>query len=264
MLIRSAASGDLRNVVKSINALPCDYNGTCTVVINDINRYVAARNLLFLCMLCDTTGPSPEETAEAVVHLWYSAALTQNQSTYLGFWMKRLFDRALPDDAPCIIDTPSLRSTSDVRFLYPRSTTKLGKAILGSSYSWSQAKEDMVAICFAASRVDYRERRLANLRPRHRVAHIYWMRSGMVLPLGESIHNVTQPNRSDVLHAVTSTHDESLTLKLNIAFSSPPKPSISSSTTHAPSQRGIHWRLRRHDNASISPRATSTEGCSST
>ncbi|KAG8880202.1 hypothetical protein FRB98_005286 [Tulasnella sp. 332] len=190
-----AASGDIRNVVKSINNLPSDYKGTCTIVINDMDRYVAIRNLLFLCMLCNTAGPGPEETAEAMVHLFYSAALTEHQSVYLASWMRRLFDRTLPDEAPCVIDAPSLTGTSDVCFFYPRDTMELGKDILESSYSWLQAKKDMTAVRFAEFRIDYQDRRIANLRPRHRVAHIQWKTSGIVLPIGESTHNFNRPNR---------------------------------------------------------------------
>ena len=44
-----AASGDIRNVVKSVvEGLSDGYDGRCTLVINDINLMVVARNAILL------------------------------------------------------------------------------------------------------------------------------------------------------------------------------------------------------------------------
>ncbi len=45
------ASGDLRNVIKSVNSLPTNYSGKLNIVLNDRNPLVAARNALILSVL---------------------------------------------------------------------------------------------------------------------------------------------------------------------------------------------------------------------
>ncbi len=50
-LISPIASGDLRNMVRTINKLPGDYNGTIKIVLNDFNPIVVCRNLMILSIL---------------------------------------------------------------------------------------------------------------------------------------------------------------------------------------------------------------------
>ena len=45
------ASGDLRNVVRSVNALPEDYAGHLDIIINDKNPLVVLRNVIILMIL---------------------------------------------------------------------------------------------------------------------------------------------------------------------------------------------------------------------
>jgi hypothetical protein len=42
------ASGDFRNVLKSAVGLPEGYRGQCSIMINDIDFNVVARNAIFL------------------------------------------------------------------------------------------------------------------------------------------------------------------------------------------------------------------------
>jgi hypothetical protein len=65
--------GDIRNVVKSIiEGLSDGYDGRCTLVINDINFMVVARNaiLLFVALSLE-----PEEAVAIMIYVWYSALL---------------------------------------------------------------------------------------------------------------------------------------------------------------------------------------------
>lgn len=68
-----AASGDIRNVLKSItDGLPDVYDGRCLLIINDNNFKVVARNtmLLFIALILE-----PNEAAVIMIHVWYSALL---------------------------------------------------------------------------------------------------------------------------------------------------------------------------------------------
>lgn len=44
-------SGDLRNVVRTINQLPEDYTGSIEIVLNDFVPIVVCRNLMILSIL---------------------------------------------------------------------------------------------------------------------------------------------------------------------------------------------------------------------
>jgi hypothetical protein len=47
------ASGDLRNVIQTVNELPDDYEGSLTVVVNDRNSTIVSRNLLILAIMAE-------------------------------------------------------------------------------------------------------------------------------------------------------------------------------------------------------------------
>eukprot|EP00250_Pteridium_aquilinum_P007264 c1701_g1_i1 orf=1-1173(-) len=70
------ASGDLRNVIETVCQLPDMYGGQVTIYINDHNPLIMARNFLMLKLLqvyC-------YDALDAVIALWYSAAMTHSQS----------------------------------------------------------------------------------------------------------------------------------------------------------------------------------------
>jgi hypothetical protein len=69
-----AASGDLRNVIKTIVGLPEDYEGNCFVVVNDLNSAIVARNAI---LLLTALHFEPEVAAPIMLHLWHSAMLPQ-------------------------------------------------------------------------------------------------------------------------------------------------------------------------------------------
>lgn len=191
----SLASGDIRNIVKTVNGLPGNYRGRCTIIVNDIDPQVTARNLIILAILLDTTSKSPaEEVAEAALHISYSAAVTKAQEDLVKTCHGRILSsnelegrtRSWFSGSPCEM----------LRYELDEGTMAEAGRLLKSSYSLQEAKNDMHRIMMAPSRVDYRDRYLASLRPHHRVAHMKWRDgTGIVLPFGEPAGSFTEPNR---------------------------------------------------------------------
>ncbi|KAI0114102.1 hypothetical protein GGR51DRAFT_505493 [Nemania sp. FL0031] len=70
-----AASGDLRNVVLSVADLPPDYRSPLTIIINDLEFDIVARNLIFLLIMF--IEENPNTAAEAMLHVWYSTLVTE-------------------------------------------------------------------------------------------------------------------------------------------------------------------------------------------
>lgn len=67
-----AASGDLRNVIKTVMGLPKDYCGYCKILMNDREFLVVARNIMLLM----TAYHFEAETAVPImIHLWYSSTM---------------------------------------------------------------------------------------------------------------------------------------------------------------------------------------------
>ncbi|KAF1998521.1 hypothetical protein P154DRAFT_495217 [Amniculicola lignicola CBS 123094] len=67
-----AASGDCRNVIKTIISLPEGYTGRCTAVLNDRDFAVVARNVI---LLLSALHFDPGVSAPVMIHLWYSALI---------------------------------------------------------------------------------------------------------------------------------------------------------------------------------------------
>ncbi|MAD87512.1 MAG: hypothetical protein CL912_31530 [Deltaproteobacteria bacterium] len=193
-----AASGDIRNVVKSITeGLPDGYDGRCTLVINDINFMVVARNaiLLFLALSLE-----PEEAVTILIHIWYSALL-----------------------APAMIDTlgqVALGRIAEVceKIKYKPSTSLQAKTfsfgkrslrLVLKKHQWDELKnyfdvprgltqEDAQdirrRIMLAPERVDYLHRALCNQPPPIRVATVTFREDGILLPHGASREKFDVPN----------------------------------------------------------------------
>lgn len=62
-------------MLKTVNSLPANYQGTLTFIINHESSDVALRNFLILLVAITQT---PMHAAEIIVHLWYSALLTRS------------------------------------------------------------------------------------------------------------------------------------------------------------------------------------------
>ncbi|KAG8952851.1 hypothetical protein FRC03_012002 [Tulasnella sp. 419] len=191
-----AASGDIRNMVKTVNGLPENYQGKVSITMNDFNPYVTARNLILVCMLTDKLPPDVEELAEAAVHYSYSAALTSHQAQYLSYWMSQILAFQSFSPHPMVfLGGPVADDLTNVGFMFDYSILQVFKKLSGAQYSLKDALEDMRSVTLAPSRVDYRDRHLGRMRPPHRVSYLSHAENGMVLPFGAARASFTEPNR---------------------------------------------------------------------
>lgn len=77
-----AASGDPRNVFKTIAGLPAQHEGKCDVVLNDWDFDIVARNAI---MLLVALHYDPEVAVPMIIHIWYSALLPSGMVQSLQF-----------------------------------------------------------------------------------------------------------------------------------------------------------------------------------
>lgn len=187
--IAFVASGDLRNVVKTVNELPEDYSGTIKVVLNDLNTIVVCRNIMILAIL--GTIPDIEEAAEHALHLWYSVFQPISYQTRI---------------LPRILESQTLQNLTGKRAQLTHSTSMhttfstntiayLMDILRAPALDPDVASNALNDIMNAPQRGDYRDRYYASIKPSHRVAFERWRSSGLILPFGAANAHLAIPNR---------------------------------------------------------------------
>lgn len=193
-----AASGDIRNVIKSVvEGLPDQYNGRCMLAINDINFTVIARNaiLLFIALSLE-----PEEAVPIMIHVWYSALLPRTMIDTL----RRVALGPIMDVCEKIKDRPST-SLQAKNFTFGQRTLRivlkrhqwddLTKYFdIPSNLTLEDAQFIRRRVMLAPERIDYLHRALCNQTPPIRVATVTFREDGILLPHGASRKEFDTPN----------------------------------------------------------------------
>lgn len=184
------ASGDLRNVVRTVNDLPEDYSGKLTIVLNEHNIAVTIRNLILLTLL--GTIEDEVRAAELALHFWYSAFLPVEYSLHIMSTVQPLMQRLLSQPSGML----QLSGRSILMFDVPEETGLFMYQMLNSPYAMSEAVDEYRRVKFAPSRMDYHDRAYSVIEPSHRVALEEYRVSGLVLPFGALHAHFNVPNRS--------------------------------------------------------------------
>jgi len=90
-----AGYGDLRNVVQSLSSLPASYDKPVTMVVNDMDFDVVARNLIMLLILMSLEDEA--EAVDCVLHLWYSTMIRQSHLDILKTHIRPLIKKVVKD-----------------------------------------------------------------------------------------------------------------------------------------------------------------------
>ncbi|KAI5892475.1 uncharacterized protein SCHCODRAFT_02292327 [Schizophyllum commune H4-8] len=190
-----AASGDIRNLVSTVNGLPDDYSGTCRILINDSSPCVTTRNLLILYALLRAGRPI-EDAAESALHLWYSAILRPSDAAEMYLCAQRIYG-----DIQLQADNFEIQSVYDLRGdgkLYAKQPLDdmVSIRMLISTHGAEEALASMHDTMLHPSRIDYRDRFLASLQPSHRTAWARNKRIGVLASFADDTSDFTEPNRT--------------------------------------------------------------------
>ncbi|KAF2137795.1 uncharacterized protein K452DRAFT_257269 [Aplosporella prunicola CBS 121167] len=192
-----AASGDLRNVVRTIAGIPKGSTQSIDVVINDYDFDIVARNAILILIAMHL---EPEPAADAMIHTWYSAFLSAEIASCLN-------DTVLPSIRTVC---EKIQAKPDDQLLSKKWTTEsctfrlvLTKACWDhclrifetpATLTTAAAHEMRLSTVLAESRKDYVERALY-FQPRGwRMATIGFRKDGILLPFGASRHGFDTPN----------------------------------------------------------------------
>ncbi|EKM51316.1 uncharacterized protein PHACADRAFT_151996 [Phanerochaete carnosa HHB-10118-sp] len=187
-LIRVSASGDLRNVVKTVNCMPRDYTDKLTIVMNDRDNYVTLRNILMLQILAKI--PNKRKAADLALHLWYSAFVPVMYHTEilpiaveLATGTELMHTQLGPN---AVLDADI---NQDLRMLCGM------LAISPKAYGMGDAANELGRVRFDPDRTDLRHRQWARCEPSHRLTLLEYNRFGIVLPFGAHDAHFNSPNR---------------------------------------------------------------------
>ncbi|KAK8070351.1 hypothetical protein PG997_010554 [Apiospora hydei] len=192
-----AASGDLRNVFKTIVAVPSNYKANLQITINDRDIYIVARNVLMLLLLL--VEKDPVVAAQNVVHLWYSAFITPSLMNTLKTEVEPLLRAVCTkiehrSDSSLLGKTFGLPSGNLRVLLNKRSWNLLLDYTKVADVTVVNAQEKRRAVMLAPSRIDYRERAYYQEDPPTRFGAHKFRERGILLPLGASTDTFTVPN----------------------------------------------------------------------
>jgi hypothetical protein len=197
-LPRHIASGDVRNVVKTIAQLPASYSRTVDVTLNDFDLDVVARNaiMLLIALVVDNT----DEAVDCIIHVWYSALI---RKSHLEILQQRI--RPLVEEVCDKTKAKNPRSLLGKTWRFGRHSLRL---VLAQSV-WSRllsymdvppgldaenANRIRRAVTLAEARQDYRDRHLLLNSPSHRIAKHRFREDGLLLPFGSRRDEFVEPN----------------------------------------------------------------------
>jgi hypothetical protein len=191
------ASGDCRNVIKTIVDLPSDYTGQLKMVLNDYDFAIVARNVI---ILLSALHFEPEASASIMIHIWYSALIP-------AIMLKTLQKEILPsiEDVCAKIKDKLACSIQAKTFKLPHGSLRLllKKEQWSQLASFFQVPEGLTCQSATALRVqttldankrDFLDIYMFAWPPGQRVGRWNFRKEGILLPFGCSTKEFDTPN----------------------------------------------------------------------
>ncbi|KAH0826538.1 hypothetical protein J3R83DRAFT_4891 [Lanmaoa asiatica] len=185
------ASGDLRNVVRTVNALGADYTGCLHILLNDTSKTIVSRNIVLILIL----GAMPNEAvaADIALHFWYSVFLQEEHRLRILALLVLILQQHTDKTEPLSVD---LGQCAKLTCLVPREITDRLLYTAGPTLSTLQARDEYERVYATPARRDARNRALAGVKPCHSLAFMAFWRSGVALPFSAVSDHHTAPNAS--------------------------------------------------------------------
>lgn len=198
MLNLLPASGDLRNVETTVVSMPPSYNRTITMVINDMDLDVVARNL-FISLIA-LTVEDEISAAECMLHLWYSALVRHKDVDLLTTRIRPLIEDVIgkiKSKAPgTVLGKTWQFGRRSLRLVLSKEgwTALLLYLEVPAGLSAERANQIRTSVTLAPEPTDFRERKMVMCTPVQRFCGQHFRRDGILLPLGQSRETFTIPN----------------------------------------------------------------------
>jgi hypothetical protein len=192
-----AASGDIRNLVKTVAGISSQHRGECVVVLNDKDFTLVARNTI---MLLTALHFDVDTAVPIMIHLWYSALIPASM-------LEALQTHILPlvADVCKKIGNKPAGSLQAKTFTFGGRTLRLvlrkeewsrlaGYFKVPSGIDAKAANDLRRRVTLAPERLDYRERAMIQWSPALRQVDRKFREEGVLLPYGCSTAAFDTPN----------------------------------------------------------------------
>ncbi|EJT69198.1 hypothetical protein GGTG_13307 [Gaeumannomyces tritici R3-111a-1] len=193
------ASGDLRNVIMSIGKLPQEYKHDVSVVLNDKEFDVVARNVILLLIFA--TIQNADTAADCVLHVFYSAFITKSHMDILTIMLRPLVQDVCTktegkDQEALLAKTWTLKDGVQMRVVLSRRQwlRLLAMTEAPKKIKIGKAKATRDKVVNARAREDYRDRHMLCQIPHMRMGSNKFYADGMLLPFGTPRADFTMPN----------------------------------------------------------------------
>ncbi|KFY89500.1 hypothetical protein V500_05642 [Pseudogymnoascus sp. VKM F-4518 (FW-2643)] len=194
-----AASGDLRNVARTIAVLPRSYNQPINITMNDLDPDIVARNVIML--LIALTVDNTDEAADCIIHIWYSALIRKSDLDILQQRIRPLIESVcekIENKAPSsLLGKTWTFGQRSLRLVLEKSSwdNLLSYMDIPAGLSMERANQIRTAVTLAESRKDYRDRNLLlQTTPSRRIAKNRYWADGLLLPFGSPRLDFQEPN----------------------------------------------------------------------
>lgn len=188
----------MRSAILSIVNLPQNYCGSLSIVLNDEDIAIVARNVIFLLVFF--VEDDPFQAAEHVIHIWYSTLVTDTCYSMLLRKVKPLVQEVCDR----ISQRPGLANIGktwgfgerSLRVVLTRDNWFLLLSYFDVPSGLEGASADRVRKRFtlAPERVDITEERMVLRTSSGRLGTHKFLRDGMLLPFSQSREGYAIPN----------------------------------------------------------------------
>ncbi|KAI8713033.1 DUF4470 domain-containing protein [Fusarium sp. LHS14.1] len=199
LAILFATSGDLRDVIKTVTSLPRTFRNDLTIIINDNDLDIVARNIILL--LTALLSAKPEDAAIRMIHIWYSAFIRQSDLEFLHGVVRPNIQRVCSnlegDDSKRLhTATFSTGAYSTVHIALPKKSwfALLKYFEVPEGLTLDQARQARTAVTLPAGHIDYIEHNYFMLLPAQRICWHRFRLDGVLLPFGASRKPFDTPN----------------------------------------------------------------------
>ncbi|KAI0146914.1 hypothetical protein GGR57DRAFT_494186 [Xylariaceae sp. FL1272] len=192
-----AASGDIRNVVLSVADLPTGCHPPLNIVINDIEFDIVARNLIFLLIMFNEEDPNT--AAEAMLHVWYSAFVTESCYALIQKKLKPMVEevcsKIVGKHSRALLGKTWTFGNSCLRAVLTREAwMKLPSYFdVPSGLTKEAAHTVRQTVVNAPSRVDFVDRAILKTSPTMAVGMVKYRKDGILVPFGQPRDAFTVP-----------------------------------------------------------------------
>ncbi|KFZ20600.1 hypothetical protein V501_00028 [Pseudogymnoascus sp. VKM F-4519 (FW-2642)] len=193
-----AASGDFRNMVKTIALLPKSYSQPVDITMNDLDLDIVARNVIML--LIALTVDNIDEAADCIIHIWYSALIRKSDLDVLQQRIRPLI-KDVCEKIKSKLPSAILAKTwtfgqRSMRLVLQKSSwdNPLFYMNIPEGLTAERANQIRTAVTLPESRKDYRDRHLLLQSRFHRIAKNRYWTDGLLLPFGSPRIEFKEPN----------------------------------------------------------------------